>query len=112
LVVIHVFFARAPEEDLDIQFALEDLVDEAGEVRGFRENAEGKVDSEGEEWGYEIVLHDQDAANEWADRIAAKLPAILRAVGEKQKPVVEVVAETGDSSGVLRRIDVGKKRRR
>jgi hypothetical protein len=111
LVVINVFFARVPEEDLDIQFALEDLVDEASEVRSFRVNADGHFDTDGESWSYEVVIHDQAAVDQWAEQIAAKLPAILREFGEKQMPVVEVVAEAGDSQEVLRRIEVGKKRR-
>jgi hypothetical protein len=103
---IYVHFPRVPEESLDIHFAIEDLVGDDGEVRSSREGPDGQFSSAGEAWGYEVLLHDPETVDQWADRLIAGPPAILEELGEHQLPWLEVVFEgRDDTRKVLRRID-------
>ena len=107
MVLVYVHFPRVPEEVLDIQFVLEDLLDEDGEVRGSREGADGEFNVQGEGWGYEIVIYDRESVDRWADRLVAELPGILQEFGERQRPWLEVIDWGRDGTKqVLRRLDM------
>jgi hypothetical protein len=106
---IYVHFARRTEEVLDLDFALEDLIGDDGEVRGSSEGADGEFDADGRGWGYEALIYDPAGVDRWADRLAAELPALLRECGESQRPWLEVVTVgRDDAREVLRRIKLGK----